>query len=354
MSRRMARSLVLILSVVLTVMLTEFGLRLLVDETRWARPFSPGPWTWVVTDPVLGWANRPGVSSPAFQINSLGFRGPELPVEKPPGGIRVACLGDSSTFGVRQDGPASLAFDSYVEILRERLAASGRQDVEVINAGVLGYSSSNGLRQLATRIRDLAPDVVVARFGFNDYAKAYEPQLQVVEPDSWLQRTLLYAFADWKLLRLSLLALRNRPSDVGPFRIRWVEPERFERNLHRLAELAADEGFELLLMDYPLRRVERGETPGSPIGAYPQYGVGSIAELHELHGSYQEILRRTASQAGIPLLQTAPACRLPGDPCFGDFDLAHPSRFGAELHARLLHEQLVERGWLAREAGTDR
>jgi len=346
MGRRMARLMVVLLSLVAAVVVAELALRRLVDETRWARPFSPGPWTWVVTDPVLGWANQPGFASGALVIDSLGFRGPELSVEKPPGVIRVVCLGDSSTFGVRQDGPESISFDSYVEILRTRLAASGRRDVEVVNAGVLGYTSSNGLRQLATRIRELSPDVVVARFGFNDYARSYEPNLRVTEPDSWLKRTLLYTFWDWKLLRLSLLALRSRPSDIKPFRMRWVEPERFEANLHRMAEIAAEEGFELLLMDYPLRSVERGETPGSPVGAHPQFGVGTIAKLHELHGTYQGILLSTARKSGIPLLQTAPACRLPGDPCFGDYDSAHPSRFGAELHARLLHEQLLERGWL--------
>jgi lysophospholipase L1-like esterase len=338
---------VLLLSMVAAVVLTELGLRLLVDEAQWARPFSHGAWSWVVTDPVLGWTNQPGFTSRAFGINALGFRGPELLVEKPRGGIRVVCLGDSSTFGVRQDGPESLSFDSYVEILRERLAAGGRDDVEVVNAGVIGYSSSNGLRQLVTRIRDLAPDVVVARFGFNDHAKAYDPKLRVTEPDSWLQRTLLYAFADWKLLRLSILALRTRPSDLGQFRIRWVEPERFEKNLHRLAEFAVEDGFELLLMDYPLRSVERGETPGSPIASLPQFGARSIAQLNELHESYQQALGRTARRAGIPLLRTAPACRMPGDPCFGDYDSAHPSRFGAEIHARLLHEQLLKRGWLA-------
>ncbi len=47
--------------------------------------------------------------------------------------------------------------------------AEGRaSEVEVMNFGVLGYSSFQGLQLLKTRVLDLHPDVLVIGFGMND------------------------------------------------------------------------------------------------------------------------------------------------------------------------------------------
>src|SRR5262245_53515904 len=53
-------------------------------------------------DPVRGWSPIPGAEGlwtregrAEVRINSAGFRGPEVAVEKPPGTFRIAVLGDS-------------------------------------------------------------------------------------------------------------------------------------------------------------------------------------------------------------------------------------------------------------------
>ena len=46
----------------------------------------------------------PGFTSPRLTINSLGFRGPELPRKKPPGTYRIAFLGGSTTYCAEVSG----------------------------------------------------------------------------------------------------------------------------------------------------------------------------------------------------------------------------------------------------------
>ena len=96
-------------------------------------------------DPDVGKRMRPGWTGNEFgapvAINSKGLRSPETPYEKPEGVFRILALGDSWTFGFRMEEPD--AYPRQLErILNERAAERGdRRRIEVINAGVIGYST---------------------------------------------------------------------------------------------------------------------------------------------------------------------------------------------------------------------
>lgn len=98
-----------------------------------------------VFDVELGWLNRQGQSDPAGRIttvNSLGARSTREYDEQPAEGIlRLACFGDSFTFG-------SEATDE--EVWCAQLEASDER-LEVMNFGVAGY----GLDQALLRFRKL-------------------------------------------------------------------------------------------------------------------------------------------------------------------------------------------------------
>ena len=84
---------------------------------------------------------------------------------KPPNTVRIICYGDSNTDGPLEGGawPAALA-----EILGIRIEHGRRDAYEVLNAGVTGYSSYQGLRRLEQEIDLYHPDVVLVSFGWND------------------------------------------------------------------------------------------------------------------------------------------------------------------------------------------
>lgn len=112
----------------------------------------------------LFWRLRPGqtVTSRFFEgktyrINEQGLRGPEIPPVK--NEKRILLMGNSCMFGWGVSGEQSTA---------GRLGQRLDSGFLVINAGVPGYSSLQGLRLLERDLVLLRPDYVVAMYGWND------------------------------------------------------------------------------------------------------------------------------------------------------------------------------------------
>jgi lysophospholipase L1-like esterase len=113
----------------------------------WARDKNPQLPNWsgpgasaglISGHPTRLWGMGPGVKRNANNsmatINALGFRGGKPETPKPSGRFRIMSLGDSAFygFGVNDD-------DTFTEGLKDRFVAAGT-DVDVVNAGVAGYS----------------------------------------------------------------------------------------------------------------------------------------------------------------------------------------------------------------------
>jgi len=131
--------------------------------------FRPGAHSTVLWPPELAYE---------VQINALGLRGPEIARTPPPGRTRILALGDSMTFGFYLE--ESHTWPARLEAL---LRSEGR-DVEVVNAGVGGWTISSETLFLEQRALALAPAHVVVAFCANDIAdldypsNAYEGQKQ--------------------------------------------------------------------------------------------------------------------------------------------------------------------------------
>ncbi len=96
--------------------------------------------------------------------NSLGYRGDEIEVPKPPGVYRIVCLGGSTTYS----SGVSDYTQSYPYLLQTYLREQGYDQVEVVNAGVSSYSSFESLINLEFRVLDLDPDMIIIYHGIND------------------------------------------------------------------------------------------------------------------------------------------------------------------------------------------
>jgi lysophospholipase L1-like esterase len=93
-----------------------------------------------------------------IKINSLGFRGEEFSRVKPPGTIRIAVLGASTTFNAE----VSSNDMTWPHLLQEKLRqANPGTKIEVVNAAVGGYTSTENLKSLQNRVLPLDPDLVI-------------------------------------------------------------------------------------------------------------------------------------------------------------------------------------------------
>ena len=136
------------------------------------------------SDPDTFWKLRPDVviSQPRsilFQgriSNSLGYRNENFELKRPKQTVRIVSFGDSSTFGIGTPQPqtwpaqleSSLNSDpaSFFTQLKRKPA---KYRVEVVNAGVPGYTSYQILQRMRRELKPLAPDVVLMTCANNDF-----------------------------------------------------------------------------------------------------------------------------------------------------------------------------------------
>jgi hypothetical protein len=115
--------------------------------------------------PYEHWVIRPNLRSRFFRTNALGFRGPETTVQKPDGRFRIVVLGGSSAwgFGCTAD---ERTIPGHLEVLLR--AKYPDCDIEVVNAGQIGFTSTQELIYYHRIIAPLKPDLVLLFDGYND------------------------------------------------------------------------------------------------------------------------------------------------------------------------------------------
>lgn len=122
--------------------------------------------------------------------NSLGMRDDEPLPRDTPGLLRVLALGDSVTFGFRVAQE-----NDFCSVLEREFAAEpldGRR-VEVLNAGVSGYSSMDEAAAYTGKWLALEPDLLVLSYCLNDpeYLPRQPLQRYFVPPHWWQHSSLL-------------------------------------------------------------------------------------------------------------------------------------------------------------------
>src|SRR5215471_8989909 len=136
------------------------------------------------------WLPKEFQSNPVWRIalNDEGFRSAPFSDAKRPGVLRVACIGDSWTFGMNVD--QSQMYPARLEAILKAHPLADAREVEVMNFGILGYTSFQGLQLFKTRVLDVHPDVVVIGFGMNDSDVAGYRDKDVLTPSpvSWRNR----------------------------------------------------------------------------------------------------------------------------------------------------------------------
>jgi lysophospholipase L1-like esterase len=231
----------------------------------------------------------------SIQLNSRGDRDIEIADHPQPSTIRIACIGDSWTFGmnVNQD-------QTYPSRLIARLLdAKPDQRFEVVNFGVLGYSSLQGLRLLKERVLALHPNIVVIGFAMNDSEVAGSRDKDNVNLPgaSGLARIkeAAEAFESFKLLNYLALTVKFHPRTIADYLKEearagesgavnydeleaWtrVSPHDYDANMREMIRLARASRASVVLLDNELW----GESP------------------------YRPVLRKISSELDVPLIDS--------------------------------------------------
>ena len=191
-----------------------------------------------VYDPDLIWRPKRGFSV----FNSQGFRGPELATPKDPGSLRIFTVGDSNTLGWRGAEGAN-----WPAFLGERLRDAAPGAV-VVNAGVWGYSSYQGLMRLR-EVLAFEPDMVLISFGANDAHPVTVSDREFVEKSIGglrLRRTLQRS----RLGQLLIAMLDRAGSGDDELTVR-VELEEYRSNLAAMIAACAERDVEVVLLTRP-------------------------------------------------------------------------------------------------------
>ncbi len=197
---RLGRVSLAVASVMVGLGLVELGLR------AWVPSLAAGSAARFELDPDVIYRlradNAVTWSSPEFteisHTNALGLRGADV-VEKGPGELRILAIGDSFTYGhgVQDD-------ETYPALVGTLLRARGH-DVQVLNAGVPGYSTDQAYTWALRDGLALAPDLVLVGVHCSDVSDNYESSLYDVVDDIAGDRLVRRAAARTRMYRLGSL-----------------------------------------------------------------------------------------------------------------------------------------------------
>ncbi|HKY33391.1 MAG TPA: hypothetical protein VJV23_12700 [Candidatus Polarisedimenticolia bacterium] len=290
----------------ITLFLAELLLRVAeagpVRSLQYARPGAGGPGRGPF-HPDQRFMDRFDPRRPyRIAVNSLGYRGEEISVEKPPGTVRIVALGGANTFGRHVEGddawPARVG-----AMLRDRWED---RFVESINAGAPGLSLQDQIDHLEAGGLALDPDVIVAAWdagpeGFGASSRTRGPAGQAEEPSplyplsARLRQTALFNTAGM-VAGAARRALDSaaRAGPVSPACGRPLTPAGEEAlagdaaQIRRLRRLAGHRGLPMVLMLIPCREQ-------SALGALP---------------AAQDRLGAAARSEGVTVVDLLPAFRL--------------------------------------------
>jgi len=281
-------------------------------------------------DRVLKPGTRMRVGNATIDVNSLGFRGPEFAARKPDHVFRIFVLGGSTTFGY----PASIprTEDTYPfklqEALRQRL---GTKDVEVINAGVTGYTLRTSVVNYATRLTWYEPDMIVIYHAVNDLIIArteedlFESVIRAagqasiaeqIRDASYLLLELNFRF--FQYFRHPAFAATGslQPSDTPAA----AALAYYERHLRQLVELARGDGVQVVIgnestwIPEACEHARPGEQPGPEIAQacfglrwyYPHLTTEGIRRSFDAVAAIQQNVARTHGLTWVDMNPVVP------------------------------------------------
>jgi len=145
------------------VLVELLSLVIIGEQPKFPRHVVAAPWGLRYNQPGAKYHHRSADVNVLFEINAAGMRAArEYEYQKPAGVKRIVSLGDSFTLGYEVE-----LEQCFSTVLENELRASGLQ-VEVLNAGVAGFSTAEEYVYLERELLKYEPDLVIVSFYVND------------------------------------------------------------------------------------------------------------------------------------------------------------------------------------------
>jgi len=281
------------------------------------------------------------IESIAMDINSFGFRGPEIPKEKGQQEVRVLVLGGSITWGDYLPDEAI-----YVRRLEKYLRelVPGRK-INVINGGVGDVDTSEEVDILEERGLAVAPDLVVLEWYPNDSRPPWGFPAEVAGR-GWLRQHSVLAEKAYTYL------MRHRwIRRTGDIRFRWetdVQTLPWRRNRDAFLKLVESAKFDWgagwdpdswKIIEDELTRLKMSADKHHFKVAVIPFPVRYQVQAHFIEDAPQRGLERRAKSLGFYYLDLLPILRQhQGEELF--FDQCHPRQGANDLIGRQIAEFL--------------
>jgi len=232
-----------------------------------------------------------------IRINRSGFRGPEIDATHT--APRIVTIGDSGTFGMAESS-------SYPRVLEDTLRRRGIT-VEVVNAGVEGYTTQDVLIEL-DRLKALKPEVTTIYLGWNGF---FNQEQVFGQPTLAAWRLIRAVIRDvptfFKTRSAAALAAYERPKHADPHardvaRLDGFEPAFFPE-IREVVRQMQSSGSRVVLLTLPgLYGLDREPTERMlKIGHLPLYTDNPYV-LAKLSARLNELLRQLAREESADLI----------------------------------------------------
>jgi lysophospholipase L1-like esterase len=306
-----------------------------------------------------------------ININSYGFRGPEIRRQKDLETFRVIVAGGSTTYDNSVSGD-DRTWPARLQLWLDQLAPN--LHVEVINAGVPGYTVLDNLIRLQTELYAFNPDVLILYSAHNDLRAALSSastttvstnstpdELPVVTPwRHWLSRnSMLFTklVSRWRFIQ-SRARQPGRSRPQLPRADSWPEvlalgQARFERDLRSFVLVARGMGLRVVLPHVVHISTGGAEAGGSDILSIWQNAVpyAPTEELLQGYDLYNSSIQKVASCLGVDYVPAGAFGKNHSVGWYAEGDPIHFSDMGADAMGEHIAKALLVSGILAERPG---
>jgi len=191
--RRAVQFVVLLFGVGVSWLLAELVVLLSVGEQpKFPRRVVEAPWGLRYNEPGSQYRHKSADVTVYFRINNQGMRADrDYTYAKPAGVKRIISLGDSFTIGYEVD-----VKQTFSSILAYELRAAGL-NVEVLNAGVSGFSTAEEYQYLERELFKYDPDLILVSFYGNDLVDNVRTGLFTLQGSTLVEIGQQYIPAGW-------------------------------------------------------------------------------------------------------------------------------------------------------------